>query len=252
MALRLVALALAKAPRLHLDVHLRPHAHLQLPKETTHLLRNVLRCSVGEPCRVFNGRDGEWGATIAELSKRGAVLELAAERLREPPPPDEPAPRLLFGVLKNRQLPLLVEKATELGVGTLQPVVTEHCAARSINIERLAAIATEAAEQSERLTVPAIEPPRPLTAVLEGWDAQSTLYVCDERSARDECARAPLTDLCASSSVLVGPEGGFSPSEFELLESSAFVRPISLGSNVLRAETACIAALAVIATRGQV
>ena len=148
-------------------------------------------------------------------------------------------------------MPMLVEKATELGVGKLQPVIMERCAARDVNVHRLTTIATEAAEQSNRLTIPQIESPRRLFDILAQWDHQIPLLACDERLASIDRPTqiGKLPGLSPSSNVLVGPEGGFSDAEFQALAALNYIRFVSLGSNILRAETACITALGVIATK---
>ena len=138
---------------------------------------------------------------------------------------------------------MLVQKATELGAADLCPVVTKHCAVRKLNVPRLQAVAIEAAEQSGRLTVPTIQEPKPLKAFLQQWQA-GRLLVCDERGANGRIVR-PLSQVGAQIastsdaelSVLVGPEGGFSPDEFEAMEQHELVEFVSLGKNVLRAPT---------------
>ncbi|KOO21831.1 16s ribosomal RNA methyltransferase [Chrysochromulina tobinii] len=193
---------------------------LALSDAQRHHLYSVMRQREGGSVAVFNGVDAV---------KRSTVL--------------------LFGVLKGARLPTLIEKAVELGADELQPVLTQHCAVRSLNVERLGAIAVEASEQSGRLTVPCVREPQPLQAVLDGWDALRPLCVCDERRLDDTptlSARLADGSLDAGAGVLIGPEGGFSAEEFETLETLPFVRPVSLGANILRAETAALAAMAII------
>ena len=221
-----------------------------------HYLANVMRVRQGAEVLVFNGRDGEWLAAVDAIDKRRC--ELRVVRCTRPQPAPAPAPVLLFAVLKSARLPTLVEKACELGVGELRPVLTERCAARKLNVPRLQAIAVEAAEQSRRLTVPEIREPLSLQRALDMWGGDRPLYLCDERggapplssklavvASAEEAARADGP----GPGVLIGPEGGFSPEEFEALAKAPAVEPVSLGPNTLRAETAALAACAVLACR---
>jgi 16S rRNA (uracil1498-N3)-methyltransferase len=224
-------------------------ARLQLPDAQRHYLLNVMRTREGDTVHTFNGVDGEWSANVELLDKkRGALCVL--EQLRRQPQ-DDMGPTLLFGVLKSSRLPMLVEKTSELGVGNLQPVLTQHCAVRKLNVQRLQAVAVEAAEQSRRLTVPQLEHPESLGTVLAHWDPSRPLYVCDERAnCPTLSARLAMEkDGLQSPGVLIGPEGGFAREEFETLSNCDFVRSVSLGPNTLRAETAALAALAVLSCR---
>ena len=222
---------------------------LTLSDGQRHYLLSVMRAKVGGKVALFNGEDGEWSAAIEALDKRTCELRVL-EQLRQQPDEASGAPTLLFGVLKGARLPTLVEKAVELGVGSLRPVVTQHCAARKVNVERLQNIATEAAEQSRRLTVPDVSEPEALAAALAAWDPERPLCVCDERGDAPPLSWLSTRGvLGASPGVLVGPEGGFSADEFEQLEAMPCVTPVSLGQNTLRAETAALAACAILACR---
>ena len=159
--------------RLYVDDDL-PNAAVALDEPRTHYLRNVLRLSPGDAIALFNGRDGEFGAKIAEVGKRGATLEIGARRRAMEPEPDL---WLVFAPLKRARLDYLVEKATELGVSAFQPVFTRHTVADRVNLDRLRAIAIEAAEQSERLTVPAVHPPVELATLVTGWKAASATEI---------------------------------------------------------------------------
>ena len=214
---------------------------MSLPDEQRHYLFSVMRVRQGKPCRLFNGVDGEFAATVKRLDRKAAELTISS-RLRVAPA-RAGGPILLFGLLKGARLPMLVEKATELGVYELRPVITEYCATRNVNLERLSAIATEAAEQSGRLTVPLVTEPQPLQKALSEWDATVPLCVCDERG---NGLRLTEADVGKSPGVLIGPEGGFSSAEFEAFTGMSCVTLVSLGPNILRAETAAMAALSVI------
>jgi 16S rRNA (uracil1498-N3)-methyltransferase len=207
-----------------------------------HYLGTVLRRSAGDPVTLFNGRDGEYAAHIAILRRdRGSF---AVDRpLR--PQAAEPDLWLVFAVLKRDATDLVVQKATELGAAALLPVLTDRTNAARVNEARLAAIATEAAEQSERLTIPAIHPPRRLPELLAAWPAARPLFAAVERSASPGLRPAP-----GPAALLVGPEGGFTPPELDALLGYPFVHPVSLGPRILRAETACLAGLALLQAPG--
>lgn len=225
---------------------------LRITSEQHHYLANVMRVHKGDKVQVFNGIDGEWTALVESIDKKSTLLR-AVDRTREQPPSTEAAaaPTLLFAVLKGARLSTLVEKATELGVGELRPVITTRCAVRKLNVPRLQAIAMEASEQCGRLTVPTISEPETLASVLNGWDEPLPLFVCDERGGSPPLST--LVDALVSSGagpgILIGPEGGFAPKEFNAMAERSFVRLVSLGPNTLRAETAALAACAVLACR---
>ena len=229
--------------RLHTPHALGVAAEVELSEPQRRYLFSVMRATAGDRLLAFNGADGEWRVRIEALDKKRGVLR--AEELQRAQPADAPSPSLYFAVLKGARLPALVEKATELGVGELQPVVTRHCAARDLNAARLNLVAIEAAEQCGRLTVPTVREPVALPKMLAGWDAETPLFVCDER--RDGAPPFGTVGAPPGAAILVGPEGGFSPEEFEALDALAAARRVSLGANILRAETAALAALAVVA-----
>jgi 16S rRNA (uracil1498-N3)-methyltransferase len=205
---------------------------------------------------VFNGRDGEWAGAIGEAGRRGATLSVS-EQLRAQAPPSSLA--LLFSPLKRQATDWLVEKATELGVGVLQPVMAKRTVAETVRVDRLLSIAREAAEQTERLDVPEIRDPISLSRVVDKWPPGRALIFADE--AGDDAAKpwggekgrgAPLLRALnalpqgTAFSLLIGPEGGFEAEERAMLRGLAFVTPVSLGPRILRAETAAVAALAVL------
>ncbi len=199
-------------------------------------LGRVLRMRAGDAVRLFNGIDGEWRARIACFGKRDTVL--AAERLLRPQTP-EPGPWLAFAPLRRDATELVVQKATELGAAVIQPVLTARTNPTRLHPERLEAIAIEAAEQSERLTVPEIRPPLTLPAFLAEWPPERQLAVAVER------AEWPGLGPGAGG-LLIGPEGGFAPAELDLLNDKPFIQRVSLGPRILRAETASIAGLALL------
>jgi 16S rRNA (uracil1498-N3)-methyltransferase len=231
------------AQRLFVEADLGEGASLTLSGDQANYLRNVLRLNAGDAVLVFNGRHGEWRAELAQSGKREVKLTVLA-----PTRPQEQGPDItyLFAPLKRARLDYMVQKATEMGVARLCPVLTRHTVAERVNVERMRANAIEAAEQCGILRVPLIDEPLKLERVVAGWDASRPLIFCDEGSEHAD----PLAVLGRLQpgplAVLVGPEGGFEEGERELLSSQAFVTRISLGPRILRADTAAVAALALV------
>lgn len=243
-------------PRLYLEDALAIGAQLALDEAQGRYLTQVLRLREGASARVFNGRDGEWQARIVEIGRRGAVLEVGAQIRAQASAPDI---ALLFSPLKRQATDWLVEKATELGVRTLQPVMCKRTVAETVRTDRLTSIAREAAEQTERLDLPVIRAPLALGKTLDGWDSARPLIFADEAGDDQEKPwggaegrGGPLYDAVAALrerkalALLIGPEGGFDPEERRMLRGLSFVTPVSLGPRILRAESAALAALAVI------
>lgn len=223
--------------RLFVPDPLSAGARLVLAPDQGRYLTTVMRRAVGEAVLVFNGRDGEWRAIIVEAGKRTCAVTLET---RTRPQACGPDLDLVVALVKRTRLETIVEKATELGARRIRLVVTRHTNADHKNLARLAAIATEAAEQTGRLEVPEILAPERLDRVLDGWDAGRRLVFCDE--AGD--ARPMLEAITPGpGAVLIGPEGGFSDDERQRLRAAPFVTPVSLGPRILRADTAAIAAL---------
>ena len=221
--------------RLHTEADLAAGAAIPATESQAHYLGNVMRKAVGETIHLFNGRDGEWQASIATLT-RGKATFVAEAQVR-PQAPDLDV-WLLFAVLKRDTTDLVVQKATELGVSAIFPVFTERTNAGRVNLDRLRAIAIEAAEQCERLTVPDIHPARQLLDTLKDWPAERPLFV-----ARERANAQGLRPEAGPAALLIGPEGGLGPRDHTLLDRCRFVRPVSLGPRILRAETAAIAGL---------
>lgn len=226
--------------RLYVDAALGPDAPVTLTPPQAHYLGHVMRVKAGDALAVFNGRDGEWSARVAELSKKGAVLTLGAQRRAQTAEPDV---WLAFAPLKKTRTDLVVEKATELGASAFWPVFTRHTNAERINLERMRAIAVEAAEQCERLSVPAVHEPCALDALLTQWPPQRRLFVLDETGAGRPLAEVLPAFTSQPCGFLVGPEGGFAQSELDVLAQVPFVTRLGLGPRILRAETAALAAL---------
>ena len=233
-------------PRLYVTEHLQKSARFAADERAAHYLLNVLRRGSGDPLLLFNGSDGEYRGRIAEAAKRRLILE-ALELSREQD--EEPDLWLCFAPLKKDAVDFLVEKGTELGVSRFQPVLTAHTASNRINQTRLTAVAIEAAEQCERLTVPEVFEPISLEALRTGWKDDRRLLVCAEAGDALPIAEALsrlTSDVRISHrfAVLIGPEGGFQDDELDRLKKLHFVTPVGLGPRILRAETAALAALA--------
>jgi 16S rRNA (uracil1498-N3)-methyltransferase len=231
------------AHRLFLEAPLSAGQRVACTPEQANYLLNVLRLGANAEILVFNGRDGEWRARLADVGKRRCALECVEQTQAQTAGPDI---HYLFAPLKHARLDYMVQKATEMGVSKLQPVLTRRTIAARVNSERMRANAIEAAEQCGILRVPEVASPERLETVLQSWDDTRALVFCDE--AAD--VASPLTALAQLEgrplAVLVGPEGGFDPSEQAMLREKSFALPISLGPRIMRADTAAVAALALI------
>ena len=235
--------------RLFVTSPLAAHAVIELGQDQAHYLKNVMRLKEGEAVALFNGRDGEFRARIDSFGKRAAQLRVE-ERLRTQQ--TEPDLWLVFAPLKRARIDYLIEKATELGASALVPVITRRTNVERLNLERLRAHAIEAAEQSERLTVPRVDAPRTLDDVLASWDASRRIMLCDESGTAPPAATALAGQSAPAWAVLIGPEGGFAETELDALRKLPFVSAVSLGPRILRADTAALAGLAVLqALRGE-
>jgi 16S rRNA (uracil1498-N3)-methyltransferase len=231
--------------RLYTNETLAAETVVPLAPGQAHHLRTVLRLAPGAVVAAFNPRDGEWLCRIAELDRgRGALT--VERRLRPAETRDAPAADLwlVFAPIKRARLDWLVEKATELGVAALVPVWTRHTQSERLNLDRLYAHAVAAAEQCGRLSVPDLQAPQPLAAVLAGWPADRRLLVCDETGVGAPIAAATAQFGPGRAALLTGPEGGFAQTELDSLEKLPFVTRVGLGPLVLRADTAALAAVA--------
>ncbi|HQT46168.1 MAG: 16S rRNA (uracil(1498)-N(3))-methyltransferase [Acidocella sp. 20-63-7] len=226
--------------RLFVETALHAGENVNLREAQAHYLANVMRLGAGDTLRLFNGTQGEWRAEMVSAGRKAVDLRVL-EQTRE----HEAAPDcwLCFALLKRQKTDLVVEKATELGVRVIQPVITARTQADHVNLERLRAIALEAAEQCERLTVPEIREPVSLAKMMQNWPAR-TLYVADER--RDAGVLRAEPGAAKPCALLVGPEGGFTSVELDGIAGTPLVKRVSLGARILRAETAAIAGLALL------
>ncbi|HEX4304144.1 MAG TPA: 16S rRNA (uracil(1498)-N(3))-methyltransferase [Rhizomicrobium sp.] len=227
--------------RLYVEAPLGAGASVAPDDGQTHYLLHVMRAKAGDRVSLFNGRDGEWLARIASISKRSCTLECERQIAPQAEVPDL---WLCFAPIKKTPADYVVQKATELGVRVLQPVFTRRTIVSRVNLERMRANAIEASEQSERLSVPETREPLTFDKLLATWPAERRLIFCDEGGAPP--LATALRDLQPGPTALfTGPEGGFDPSERDRLRAQPFVTPVSLGPRILRADTAALAALAV-------
>ena len=232
------------AIRLFTDALLEAGARVAPDPKQAHYLGTVMRKRTGDPILLFNGRDGEWAATLLGEGRRDLRLEAIRQTRGQAA---EAGPRLHFAPLKRVRQELLLEKATELGVMELAPVIMRRSIVEKVNGARQRAILIEAAEQCGRLTLPRLGEPEPLPALLaRPWDGR--LLCADEALAGPEAdpARSLLEALIGApdAQLLIGPEGGFDPQERALLDADPRVLRVTLGPTILRAETAALAALA--------
>ncbi|SLN62832.1 Ribosomal RNA small subunit methyltransferase E [Pseudoruegeria aquimaris] len=227
--------------RLYVDAALGEGQTVPLAREQAHYLFGVMRLGVGDSILIFNGRDGEFRAEIAEAGKRGGLLACAGRTKPLQEPPDL---WLLFAPIKKARTDFIVEKAAEMGAAKIMPVQTDFTNSERIRRDRLQAHAVEAAEQCGGTFVPEVTELRKLDAVLAEWPADRQLVYCDETLVG---ARAALQQQGrgGKAAILIGPEGGFSARERENLKTRPFVTQISLGPRILRADTAAVAAMTI-------
>lgn len=233
-----------RTPRLFVDAPLRSGAQVPLAREQANYLLNVLRLERGGAVLVFNGRDGEWAATVSGTGKRDAALT-AGERLREQPRLRDL--QFLFAPLKHARLDYLVQKAVEMGASRLQPILTQHTQVARVNVERMRANAIEAAEQCGVLNIAEVAEPEKFERAIATLPRETLLVFCDEDAeVSDPVAALSAAPAHRGLAIVIGPEGGFSDAEREVLLKRANVLRLSLGPRILRADTAAVAALAVV------
>jgi 16S rRNA (uracil1498-N3)-methyltransferase len=229
--------------RLFVEAPLAGGAVVPLTADQLNYLRNVLRFADGDGLLVFDGRSGEWRARYRATGKKTAELEIVSRTRPQPPPADL---WYLFAPLKHARLDYMVQKAVEMGATRLAPVLTRRSQASRVNLDRMHANAVEAAEQCGVLQLPEVVPEEKLAAVLDGWDPARRLIFCDEAAPVADPLAALAVVPHGPLAVLIGPEGGFDETERKQLLALPNVTAIALGPRILRADTAAVAALAVI------
>jgi len=231
------------APRLFVEARLEAGARFECTPEQANYLLNVLRLRSGDEILVFNGREGEWRARLVDVAKRRCALACSEQTRAQLAGPDI---HYLFAPLKHARLDYMVQKATEMGAARLQPVLTRRTIAARVNGGRMRANAIEAAEQCGILWVPEIGAPMPFQTLLESWERERRLVFCDE-AAEVASPLAALQELSPGPlAVLIGPEGGFDAAERAALVKAPFTLAVSLGPRIMRADTAAVAALALV------
>lgn len=231
-----------KKTRLFVNDSLETDSLINLAAMPSHYLSSVMRLQSGDKISVFNGKDGQWQAELISIHKKSCQLKIQSCELHQ-----EYTAKLalLFSPIKSESAGYIVQKATELGVTDIFPILTQRSVVRNVNGEKLKLSAIEAAEQCERLDVPVIHPLASLPQALGAKEFTGSLILCDETllagSAQEKLRNLALAD----NAVLIGPEGGFTLEELALLHQLDYVLPISLGKRILRAETAIVAALSV-------
>jgi 16S rRNA (uracil1498-N3)-methyltransferase len=223
--------------RLYVDQPLAPGQAVALSQDQAHYLTGVMRLTAGAAILLFNGKEGEWRATLAQAGKRNAIATCDTQTRPLHLPPDL---WLVFAPIKKARTDFIVEKAVELGAARVLPVQTRHTNSERIRQDRLQAHAVEAAEQCGATFVPEVADLQPLDRLLAQWPEGRRLYWCDETAIGQPATLTPATGPAA---ILIGPEGGFSADEAAKLRSKPDVTPLSLGPRILRTDTAAVAAL---------
>jgi len=231
--------------RLYVDHPLGAGQTVPLDRDQAHYLFGVMRLSVGARVALFNGRDGEWQAEVAEAGKRGGVLACLEQSKPLQVPPDL---WLIFAPIKKARTDFIVEKAAEMGAARILPVATEFTNSERIRQDRLQAHAVEAAEQCGGTYVPEVAELQKLPSVLDHWPAERQLMFCDEaevgqRLFLDVAQVEGSAGAAGPWAILIGPEGGFSDAERKRLHAMQQAHVVSLGPRILRADTAAVAAL---------
>jgi 16S rRNA (uracil1498-N3)-methyltransferase len=232
--------------RLYVEAPLTDGGTVALDGKQAHYLFTVMRLGLGGAVALFNGRDGEWRAEVESAGKNKGLLRLVGQSV---PQGTEPDLWLVFAPIKRAHIDFLAEKATELGVSRLVPIITQYTDVARVNTGRLRANAVEAAEQTERLSIPEVDEPQPLDALLGAWPADRVLIALDESGGGRPILEALLglaqgDGLAAAPcAILVGPEGGFAAHEMQKLRALPFVTTVGLGPRILRSDTAALAAL---------
>jgi 16S rRNA (uracil1498-N3)-methyltransferase len=235
-----------RTPRLFVEAPLAAGARLELDRGQANYLVNALRLTDGAAVLLFNGRDGEWRADLMMASRRSVMASVVEQTRPQATPTDL---HYLFAPLKHARLDYMVQKAVEMGASRLHPVLTRHSQVERVNLVRMRANAIEAAEQCGILTLPEIVAPTRFDQLIAAWTAERLLVFCDEDADVPDPVRAldrAGADGAPTVAVLIGPEGGFAAEERAALSRLPRVVRLSLGPRILRADTAAVAALALV------
>ncbi len=242
-----------KSQRLWVEQDICERIAIPCDRAQANYLLNVLRMEEGDAMLVFNGRDGEWQVEVQPLGRKKCAL-IPIEQVRPQPDPLASDLHYLFAPLKSARIDYMAQKAVEMGASCLRPVFTQHTQERRPKLDKMRLNVIEAAEQCGILTIPPVDEPVSLPELLKNWEAEEDgrhIIFCDE----GELGKDPLSildtirgegDCVPPLALLIGPEGGFSQGEREMLRAASFVTPIPLGPRILRADTAAIAALAIV------
>ena len=224
--------------RLYVNFPLKKEANITLQDKQAHYLFNVMRLKIGRKFLVFNGTDGEFEAEIINKLNNKIKCKLTRKTREQP---EEPRLNLIFSLVKKDRVFNIIEKCTELGVSNFQPIISERTQNKNFRLERFQLNAVEASEQTNRLTIPRINKVQKLSEVIEGWNKNDTIIFCNENGGK------PIVDILNNISrplsILIGPEGGFSKKELEYFVNFDFIKSVSLGPRILRADTAAIASV---------
>ena len=215
---------------------------VKLENKQVHYLINVMRKKIDDPILVFNSVNGEFLAKISEINKNTIIIKII-KKIRDVKIENDIW--LLFAPVKKSPTEYIVQKATELGVSKIIPVITERTITKNLNLKRMQDIAIESSEQCERITIPEVCAIKKLKDLIPNWDNDRIIFFCDETIRNNDVVKIDLQNLSTKSfgAILVGPEGGFSTNETNYLREKKFIRPIDLGPRILRSDTAVIAAL---------
>lgn len=228
--------------RLYLPGQISLKSPVKLENKQVHYLINVMRKKIDDPILVFNSVNGEFLAKISEINKNTIIIDII-KKIRDVKIENDIW--LLFAPVKKSPTEYIVQKATELGVSKIIPVITERTITKNLNLKRMQDIAIESSEQCERITIPEVCPVKKLKDLIPNWDNDRIIFFCDETIRNNDVVKIDFQNLSTKSfgAILVGPEGGFSTNETNYLREKKFIRPIDLGPRILRSDTAVIAAL---------
>ena len=228
--------------RLYFPGKISLKSSVKLENKQVHYLINVMRKKIDDSILVFNSVNGEFLAKISEIYKNTIIVDII-KKIRDVKIENDIW--LLFAPVKKSPTEYIVQKATELGVSKIVPVITERTITKKINLKRMQDIAIESSEQCERITIPEVCAVKKLKDLIPYWDNDRIIFFCDETIRNDDVVKIDLQNLSTKSfgAILVGPEGGFSTNETNYLREKKFIRPIDLGPRILRSDTAVIAAL---------